>query len=493
MKAQSLPEQLAQYSKETFGGFSFRGRPIGCQTTLLMVALVLLGIVHSVIWLILRATDLLRLWPAVNTVAAGLYSLVLSALAVCLGVYLWLKVKPLAVLATLAAVVLWGLPLLNATVDRAIVSSLSVLVAGLLAMAGLYAGSGFLLPLSDRRDRRKVFGFLRDYLTRSNRPGQIVSDAPDSRGDVRNLVAGDRLSQFARGPGFVLTSCEHAVAICDGLEYKGVSDPGVTFTGFGDQAVQAIDLCPQLRSFRVDATTEDGIDVEVQAFSRFRIDARSRQPELGKYLPFTKSAVFKAIYAQRVEHQGGGETPRETRPCRWDRLPTLIGERVLRDIISEYTFDGLYGPYQADGSVPRKAIGKRFHDELRARLEPLGIQLMGGGIGNLEPADRRVYVERARNWRSAWQRRIMLKQAEGHAEWLRLVESARAEAQTDLVMELGRQLEALSTPRADLPPKKILTLLLSTLENMAMQPQMRRLLPTSTQRAMKDIRGAIEE
>lgn len=493
MKAHTIPEQLKQYSRETFGGFSFRGRPLGCHTALLIMALMLLGILHAIVWILLGATDLLRLMPAVNTVAAGLYSLMLSALAVCLGVYLWLKAKPLAVLAALAALTLWGLPLLNATPSRVLTASLWLLVAAAVVLGGLYAASSFLLPLSDRRDRRKVFGFLWDYLSRSNRPGQTVSDAPGTRGEVQDLVAGDRLSQFARGQGFVLTSCEHVVAISDGLKFKEVSDPGVTFTGFGDQAVESMDLCPQLRGFTVIATTEDGIEVRVQAFLPFRIDAGRRQPQLGEHLPFTKTAVFKAIYAQRVEHEGGGGIPRETKPCRWDRLPALIGERILRDIISEYTFDGLYGPYQTDGCVPRKAVAKRFCNELRAQLKPLGIQMIGGGIGNLEPADAHVYVERARNWRSEWQRRIMLKQAEGHAEWLRLVESARAEAQTDLVMDLGRQLETLSTPRTEIPPEKILTLLLRSLENLAMQPRMRHLLPSKTKRAMKDIRGVIEE
>jgi hypothetical protein len=88
----------------------------------------------------------------------------------------------------------------------------------------------------------------------------------------------------------------------------------------------------------------------------------------------------------------------------------------------------------------------------------------------------------------------MLKQAEGQTEWLRIVERARAEAQADLILSLGRQLEELSAARTELRPEIALNLLVSVLEGlMRQQPTLGQLVPGETLQALLDIREAIAE
>jgi regulator of protease activity HflC (stomatin/prohibitin superfamily) len=354
---------------------------------------------------------------------------------------------------------------------------------------GLFVVSGFLLPLPDKSHRGKVFNFLRDYMLHANFPAYVVVDELHEEDKVEKRVPGSSFGRLATGPGFILTDCDHAVAISAGIKFKGVQGPGVIFTGFGDQVMRTIDLRPQLRAFPVEALTKDGIKIRVLAFTPFKIDARGRQPRLGEPLPYNKGAAFRAVHAQKIEHEGS-----EKKQCSWGDLPRMIAERTLQNIISEYNFDDLYGPYQPGGEPPRKAIAGRFYEQAAAKLEPLGIQLIGGGISDLEPANPQVYVERVRSWQAEWARKIMLRQAEGQAEWLRMVERARAEAQADLILNMGRQLEELSAARTELRPETALNLLVSILDElMRQQPTLGQILPGETLQVLTGIRAALTE
>jgi regulator of protease activity HflC (stomatin/prohibitin superfamily) len=267
-----------------------------------------------------------------------------------------------------------------------------------------------------------------------------------------------------------------------------VQGPGVAFIRFADQAVQVIDLRPQLRTFHVEALTKDGIKIKVLAFAPCKIDAGDKQPALGEPLPYNKSSAFKAFHAQRAEHEGN-----QTKQRLWYDLPRVFAERALQNIISEYTFDDLYGPYTAGGSPPRVEIASRFLEQVGKELEPLGIHLVGGGISDLEPVDPDVYVKRVESWKTEWERRIMLRQAEGRAEWLRIVERARAEAQADLIMNLGRQLEEMSTAKTEFRPERVLEQLMIVLDQMMGQPALKSILPEETLRGIMHIREAFTE
>lgn len=494
METQSLQEKFAKYSKETIGGV--QQRPIGCYSLLLVFALLGLFALHLILTAFLLRLNLTGFLPVLNPLFAILYSWMFSGLGVCLLLYLWLKFKYAAVVVTLALVILWGAGLAryvrgegSLPIVGGVVFLLSLVAGGAIFLRGLYVVSGFLLPLPDESHRGKVFNFLRDYASHVNFPAYVVVDELSEEDKVEKRVPGNMFSQFATSPGFVLTGCDHAVAISDGLKFKGVKGPGVVFTGFSDQVVRTIDLRPQLRAFPVEALTKDGIKIRVLAFTPFKIDARGREPRLGEPLPYNKGAAFRAVHAQKMEHEDG-----EKKQCSWDDLPRMIAERTLQNTISEYNFDDLYGPYQPGGEPPRKVIARRFREQVAAELEPLGIHLIGGGISDLEPADPQVYVERVRSWQADWARKIMLRQAEGQAEWLRIVERARAEAQADLILSLGRQLEELSTARTELCPETALKLLVSVLEGlMRQQPTLGRLVPGETLQALIGIREAITE
>jgi len=492
---------------------------------------------------LLTTLNLTVLLPVLDVLLAALYSWLLAGLGVCLLLSLWLKNRAVATILTLLLGLIWvavftryvqgeglfpkvlvilltlGIPALPAlwfsrplegmltlTMSSGwlllwlllfirlkeymagVILLLSLATTGAVFIGGIYIASGFLLPLSERRHWRTIFNFLRDFAIGVNFPAYVVVDELYEEDKVENRIPGNPFGEITSSPGFVLSGCDHAVAISSGIKFKGVHGPGVTFMRFGDQVVQTIDLRPQLRAFTVDALTKDGIKIKVLAFTPCKIDSRGRKPTLGEPLPYNKSAAFKAVHAQRTEHGGN-----QTKLRAWYDLPRMIAERTLQNIISAYNFDDLYGPYQPGGVPLRKIIANRFYEQVAAELEPLGIQLIGGGISDLQPADPQVYVKRVRSWQTEWTRKITLKQAEGQAEWLRIVERARAEVQTDLIMSLGRQLDELSRTRAEFRPERILKQAVIVLDQLSGQATMKGALPDETVQGIIQIREAFTE
>lgn len=368
----------------------------------------------------------------------------------------------------------------------------SLVVSNGAFMLGLRLVSGYLLPLPGGEHWREMLGFLRDRAQGYNYPAYVVVDELYEEDRVEERVPGNRFSDFTTAPGFVISDANYAVAISSNIKFKGVKGPGVVFTRYADQVMQTVDLRPQLRVFPVEAVTKDGIQIKTIVFAPCRIDTRSKPPQLGERLPYSPAAGFKAIRAQEMRHEGPGQTPDRKKGCKWEDLARLIATRILQDIISRYEFDALYGPYQPGGDPSRKDIAKELVDRLRDELKEIGIELVGGGISDLQPVDPDVYVRRAQNWKEEWVHRIALQKTEGQAEWIKMVERARLEAQADLILDLGRRLE-LSMARTELRPRAALDQFVKLLDElMKQQPTLGEVMPEQTVEALLAIRRVIE-
>ncbi|MEA3340891.1 MAG: SPFH domain-containing protein, partial [Chloroflexota bacterium] len=313
--------------------------------------------------------------------------------------------------------------------------------------------------------QRKALRSLISYTLGTNYAYYVVVDEKFNRrteGDRTWLTAeekliersgGDVFREFMAGPGIILTGCDHAVAISTGTTFKGVRGPGVIFTGMSERPAQVIDLRVQLRAFPVEARTKDGIDINVFTFTPFQIGTGKEIPTLGKGFPYRASDVFKAIHAQQVVHyKNPSQMPEDLQKHTWYDLPRVAGKRIMHEIISRYTFDELYAPFElyADTNQdPRSRIGTELKEELERVLPEWGIQRIGSGISNLMPADERVLDQRIEAWQADWARRITLRQAAGQSRRLHLVEQARAQAQIDIILSISEQMEQLRGAGAD--------------------------------------------
>jgi regulator of protease activity HflC (stomatin/prohibitin superfamily) len=341
----------------------------------------------------------------------------------------------------------------------------------------LFAISQSLLPIGDNNQRTKAFRSLFTFSLGTNYPYQVLEGR-----ELAVRVAGNPYGQFFAGPGIVLTGPAHAPVVWDGLKFKRIGKPGLTFTGRFETVYQTVDLRPQLRSFHVEAVTKDGIRVRVLTFIPFQLHTGGAGPELGKPFPMHEESIHRAIRQQPVE-QGQKHS--------WDQVVPIVATRTLRKIIGEYRFDELCEPFDPDKD-PRVDIRVRFVDQVRRELKPCGIEIIGGGISNLLPIDKSVIEGRIKSWQAEWKRKILITEGEGRANAIWEVERAHIQAQADLIAAIRQVVEHRPGINPDVLTNMAALRFIEALEEMACSPEVHRAIPDQTPEMLEYLRHALK-
>jgi len=347
-----------------------------------------------------------------------------------------------------------------------------------------------------RNEQIQAFRSLLTFTIGTNYPYYF---GRNGRAELR--VEGNPFNQFFAGPGLVCTDCDHVSYVTNGIEVRGVFGPGLSFTGLFDLEPKIIDLRPQLREFPVEALTKDGIPIRVLTFAAFQIhpghrrlasgkEAELRQPELGQPFPFRHRAVYDAVASEPIERGRHREQSGERHE--WDdTLVPDIARRIVQDIISRYDVDELCAAYDPDRD-PHTEIIREMERRLRRALQPYGIHLMVGWIGNLTPLESTVMERRLDNWRTEWERRILMLMSQSKAERTRQIERARAAAEAEIVLRLGQVVEA-STSGDDVSGTALALRFIDCLGEMISESSSQWPLPDSVERTLTRLRGEIVE
>ena len=346
----------------------------------------------------------------------------------------------------------------------------------------LYKITGYLLPLREERQHPQALRAFLMFLIGNHYPHWMIhsDEWRLNKVEMQAQVGGSAFAPMLAGPGVVISRCDHTAIVSDGVDFNGAKPPGLNFTGYAENVPQAFDLRVQLRAFQVEGRTKDGIGIKVLAFTPFQLDCGSEIPRLGEPFPYRASSAFKAYHkAQRIEHAGKGQVPERTESMLWVDLSEQIGTRILRDILAKYRFDDLCAPFRL-AEDPRTKIAEEFKYRLKKELKPCGINLVGGGISNLLPAEesrRQIFEQRIRSWQVRWVRRAMELQAEGQRSRLRQIEKARAQAQVEAIQAISDRMAKIEDMQGGVSSEDIFSLFIDVISQMAVRPLVRRLLP----------------
>jgi regulator of protease activity HflC (stomatin/prohibitin superfamily) len=330
---------------------------------------------------------------------------------------------------------------------------------------GLFAISRFLLPLTDNSQWGKAFRSLVTFALGTNYPYYVLEDR-----ELTPRVSGNPYGQFFAGPGIVVTDPAHAPIIWSGLEFKRIGKPGLTFAGRFETIFQTVDLRPQLRSFHIEAITKDGIRIRVLTFIPFKLHAKGKEPTLGESFPLDEGSVYRAVQRQPVEQE---------KIRSWDELVPIVATRLMRKIIGQYKFDELCEPFDLVKD-PRLAIKEELLKQVRSEFRDSGIEIIGGGISNLEPVDSSIIDERTEAWRAEWQRKILITLGEGQANAIWELERAHVQAQADLIAAIRHIVEHRPGINPEILTNMAALRFVEALEEMACSPGIRETVPDDT-------------
>jgi regulator of protease activity HflC (stomatin/prohibitin superfamily) len=116
-------------------------------------------------------------------------------------------------------------------------------------------------------------------------------------------------------------------------------------------------------------------------------------------------------------------------------------------------------------------------EELQEAMRPLGIHVLGLGLGNIEVEDKAVLEQRVHSWAARWERQRLEREAEGDAEATRLIEEARADAQRRMIEAITEAFQQLADTGTSIPPHVIALRFIDVLDEMASSPDVQQWLP----------------
>ena len=406
----------------------------------------------------------------------------------------------------------------------------------LLFWAGLIGLSLFALPVRTREWDQAALCLI-GYVTGYHYAYHRV------KGEETQEIEGGKLMRKGLCPGLILSNARSAVPISTGVGFSRVAGPGVTFIGRAERPhqKQVLDLRNQMRANLVRATTRDGIDVEFFLIVLFRIEQVPPAYPPVMITPFSESAVFNAVIAQRSSAD---------KELKWDEIPLELAKNIARTVIAGYLLDRLLEdetqaerpPREAteqtaerrrrlaiehQATMPRDCIREEIDKRLRAEIaghvfqdggapQPdsvrklYGTSIIGVGLGNIQVAgakeeDRKkaaerpetpavrearervrqsdelrdkVLAQRVMSWQADWMGESIRRRAQSEAEAAREIGRARAQSQMRMIQALTEGFEQAKELGLTVPTDMVVLLrLLDAMEEMAQEPGTREHLP----------------
>ncbi len=354
-----------------------------------------------------------------------------------------------------------------------------VLFPPLVAVMVLLVGGEEVIPLApDEKQRmRKALQLLTGFFSTYPKPSWVVED-----GEVKTRIKGS--SFYGVGPGWLMTEPENVVVLKSSTTLTRVAGPGIVLTAPRESPYKVVDLRNQFRVTRTKVMTRDGIEVSSPISSLFRVHSGNKKLDLESLKqqqpwPYRDPQdIFQLVLAEEVDPTG--KTPLEAYQARpWDEVPLQVAINQLKQVVAQYSLDEIYSLNPTTGMLTRSIIAGKVREHVRETVEPLGLEILGGGVGNkVVPLNEGVVKQRVEAWKARWVNKILEWQTVAEVKRLDLLTKVRSKARTDLLSGL---LEKTNTMLAD-PDKAgdvIAYHLLESLIHMAQDPRVQPMLSES--------------
>jgi len=313
-------------------------------------------------------------------------------------------------------------------------------------------------------------------------------------GEIKTRIKGNPF--FGVGPGWLMTEPENLVVIKGGTDIKRIVGPGVLFTKPAESPYEVIDLRNQIRLKRIDARTQDGIEVNLPISSLFRINPGYKTITLEglknqEPWPYRNQRdIYQIVFYEEVDPTG--KTPLEAHQVRpWDDIPLKAAINRVKQVIPEYSLEELYSIAPGSGTLnpktgkiipetgelTRTKITMAVRENVRAAVEPLGFQILGGGVGNkITPTDPNVVKQRVETWKASLISKVMDWETDAQVQTLKNFSRIRSDARVKLLSQILEQ-TSMKLETTENAGRYVAHHLLENLLHLARNSQVRELLP----------------
>jgi hypothetical protein len=288
------------------------------------------------------------------------------------------------------------------------------------------------------------------------------------------------------GPGSLIIYNDSAVV----LERRGVLTrvlgPGFPKIEAFEKIYDIVDLRPKRWVYTVSAMTKEGIPINWDAEVHYQIaDGEKESTEENPY-PFSEESVFRAATCKWRREAGRDQD------MDWEgRIVIGETEGILRSILARYPLDQLIGTTEVEEQAAREAVQEELERRLRRAVTPaLGAKILRVKLDNLK-VDDAITREWITFWKARWERELAGRSVEGDARSVYMYETAKAEAQMQFIVTIGRALQELEASPG-VTPRIILMRLFSALDRARLAASARVFVPGQALEALDTIKDLLE-
>ena len=304
----------------------------------------------------------------------------------------------------------------------------------------------------------------------------------------------DKVVTRLGGPGNLVIYNDSAVVLERAGQITRVERSSFAPLEAFERVYKAIDLRPKRKPYRCEAMTREGIPVTCEADISYRIRGGGQEPTGRLPYPMLRKEVLKAATCTwKCEPRFS-----EDEELDWEGLIILVyTDGILRSILARYPLDQLIGPsgWEENEAHPRQTIREELEQRLRAAARELGAEILSVNLGDIKVEDE-ITEQWLAAWKAEWESEMMARRAEGEAEYVAQVETAKAQAQAEMILELTQALRSLAADAGALRARLGLLRIVAMLRHASDDPRTQAFLPAETIRtltALQDVSGDAQE